>query len=208
MIAASGLERAVADALDLAVWLADAEGRFLYCNAAARELAPEAESLADLGRFLVAVPLGDLVHQVRAGRAESLPAALMNTNGRVRQVELRLAQGPEAVPGSLLLTVSEIRWRLLPEWVQAMSEMSSALNHHVNNPLAILSGEVELLGRERTAAPLRIQRMRIAVRRIADVIGRLRRAAEAMGATGAQGLGTGAISQSLGPEPGSERQAP
>ncbi len=182
------LGQAVVEALEVGIWLLGEDGRVIYRNAWAEALAPGAASAQDLGERLQGVPFREYVRQIQGGEtAVTDPIALMRHEGRVRQVELRLCPGPASVPGTLMLTVSEIRWR--PKWVRALAEMSQELSHGINNPLAILSGEIELLSRDRNVPRRRIERMRIAADRIRDLIGRLRQAAEALAAAGGPALG-------------------
>jgi len=108
-----------------------------------------------------------------------------------------------------VITIEEISDRLRVERLRALAETTLALGHEVNNPLAILSGQIELIsaeleelrseGRDEetgesspaatpelcsalAAMGERVVAMREAVSRIAGVLRRMRRVAEPLGA--------------------------
>jgi signal transduction histidine kinase len=93
-------------------------------------------------------------------------------------VQLRVAAGPRSLPGSVLITLEEVSQRIRVERLRALAETTIALSHEINNPLAILSGEIELIRRDGGLAAARIDALRGAVARIAEVLQRLRRLAE------------------------------
>lgn len=173
------MSSAVADALPVGIWLLDAHDEILYRNARLAELAPGVESLADLARALPGVPVFDYASEVRGGGAPvEEPAVLLRAGARAQLVQLRIAAGPPALPGTLLVTFEPVSERLRLERLRALAETTVALCHEINNPLAILSGEIELLRRDGGAPAARVSAMQGAVGRIAEVLRQLRRAAE------------------------------
>lgn len=172
-----------ADALAAGVWLLAADGRALYRNAAAERIAPAVTALADLAGLLPGVPLNAYAEQARArGGAVEEPAVLLRQGPASALVQLRLVPGPASVPGSLLLTIEEVTARLRVERLRALAETTVAVCHEIANPLAIVSGELELLRRDANVPPTRLGALETAVARIAEVLRRLKRATEPLGA--------------------------
>jgi nitrogen-specific signal transduction histidine kinase len=172
-----------ADALATGVWLLAADGRALYRNAAAERIAPAIGALADLAGLLPGVPLNAYAEQARSrGGAVEEPAVLLRQGPASALVQLRLVPGPASVPGSLLLTIEEVTARLRVERLRALAETTVAVCHEIANPLAIVSGELELLRRDANVPATRLGALETAVARIAEVLRRLKRATEPLGA--------------------------
>jgi hypothetical protein len=176
------LPAAVADLLEIGIWLVDGRGRTIYRNASMATMAPGVESFAELGACIPQLSIVDCLNQLHAGNPVIIaPGVLLKVDGRERFVRLRLARvpslkghpergqpDPDQGSSCFLLTME-----LLREVVE-----TQAICHEVNNPLAILSGEIELLRREQGALATRVSTMQGAVGRITDVVVRLRRSAE------------------------------
>jgi nitrogen-specific signal transduction histidine kinase len=191
---------AAAEALGVGIWLLDGAGESYYRNRRLESLIPGVHRLSELAAVMPGVPLLTYVAQVaEGGSAVAEPAALLKASDPARLVQLRLAAGPPELPGSVLLTLEEVSDRLRVERLRALAETTVALGHEINNPLAILSGQIELLSsevhalhaEEQPAAELlsslramaeRVAAMREAVTRIAEVLRRMRRVAEPLGA--------------------------
>jgi nitrogen-specific signal transduction histidine kinase len=172
-----------ADALAAGVWLVAADGRTLYRNAACERLAPGGGALADLAALLPGVPLEAYAEQVRTrGGAVDEPAVLLRHGPASAMVQLRLVPGPASLPGSLLVTIEEVTARLRVERLRALAETTVAVCHEIANPLAIVSGELELLRRDANIPAVRLGALETAVARIAEVLRRLKRATEPLGA--------------------------
>jgi signal transduction histidine kinase len=169
----------VADSLAVGVWLVDPDGETLFRSAGLDGLAPGVASLPELARSLPGVPLLGYLRAVSLGGAPvEEPAVLLRAGDRTRMVQLRLAVGPPDYPGSVLITLEEVSQRLRVERLRALAETTIALSHEINNPLAVLSGEIELIRRDGGVAEDRVESLKGAVGRIADVLQRLRRLAE------------------------------
>ena len=200
-----------ADALAVGVWLVDRAGNTCFRNQTLDSLIPDIHSLRELAGAMPGVPVVAYVAQVsRGGRAVSEPVALLKAVDPGRLVQLRIKAGPDEIPGSAVITIEEISDRLRVERLRALAETTLALGHEVNNPLAILSGQIELIsaeleelrtgdGNEDSDEPAtaalppdvgsalaamgeRVVAMREAVTRIAGVLRRMRRVAEPLGA--------------------------
>lgn len=172
-----------ADALTAGVWLLAADGRALFRNTGAERIAPGVAALSDLAGLLPGVPLSAYAEQARArGVAVEEPAVLLRQGPASALVQLRLVPGPAAVPGSLLLTIEEVTARLRVERLRALAETTVAVCHEIANPLAIVSGELELLRRDANIPAARLGALETAVARIAEVLRRLKRATEPLGA--------------------------
>jgi len=172
-----------ADALATGIWLLAADGRAHYRNAAADRIAPGIAALSDLASLLPGVPLTAYAEQVRSRRgAVEEPAVLLRQGPASSLVQLRLVPGPAGVPGSLLLTIEEVTARLRVERLRALAETTVAVCHEIANPLAIVSGELELLRRDANVPATRLGALETAVARIAEVLRRLKRATEPLGA--------------------------
>jgi signal transduction histidine kinase len=206
----SALAMLAADALAVGVWLVDRAGNTCFRNETLDCLIPEIHTLRALAAAMPGVPIVAYVAQVsRGGRPVAEPVALLKSVEPGRLVQLRIKAGPAEVPGSAVITIEEISDRLRVERLRALAETTLALGHEVNNPLAILSGQIELLSAEldelrtegsqvETDAPAaapppdlcsalaamgeRVVAMREAVTRIAGVLRRMRRVAEPLGA--------------------------
>ena len=189
-----------ADALAIGIWLLDAAGETRFRNRRLEVLIPGVERLSELAHALPGVPIRTYFAQVSEGGAPvAEPAALLKATDPARLVQLRLATGPPELPGSVLITLEEVSDRLRVERLRALAETTVALGHEINNPLAILSGQIELISSEvnalRAEGPAetaglssalgamaeRIAAMREAVNRIAEVLRRMRRVAEPLG---------------------------
>jgi signal transduction histidine kinase len=190
-----------AEALAIGIWLLDRAGETRFRNHRLETLIPGVQALAELAPVLPGVPILTYVAQVsEGGPPVAEPAALLKATDPARLVQLRLAAGPPELPGSVLITLEEVSDRLRVERLRALAETTVALGHEINNPLAILSGQIELLSSEvnalRAEEPAetaglasalgamaeRIAAMREAVTRIAEVLRRMRRVAEPLGA--------------------------
>jgi signal transduction histidine kinase len=198
-----------ADALAVGMWLVDRTGNTCFRNQTLEDLIPGVYTLRDLALAMPGVPIVAYVAQVsRGGRPVAEPVALLKAVEPGRLVQLRIKSGPEEIPGSAVITIEEISDRLRVERLRALAETTLALGHEVNNPLAILSGQIELLsaeleelrsegrdeetGESPAATPElcsalaamgeRVVAMREAVSRIAGVLRRMRRVAEPLGA--------------------------
>jgi nitrogen-specific signal transduction histidine kinase len=172
-----------ADALTAGVWLLAADGRVLYRNDAAERIAPGIAALADLAASLPGVPLSAYAEQSRSrGGTVEEPAVLLRQGPASTLVQLRLVPGPVAVAGSLLLTIEEVTARIRVERLRALAETTVAVCHEIANPLAIVSGELELLRRDAHVPAARVAALETAVARIAEVLRRLKRATEPLGA--------------------------
>ncbi len=200
-----------ADALAVGVWLVDRAGNTCFRNETLNRLIPDIHTLRELAAALPGVPVVAYAAQVsRGGRPVAEPAALLKAVEPARLVQLRIKAGPDEIPGSAVITIEEISDRLRVERLRALAETTLALGHEVNNPLAILSGQIELLSAEldelqsegdgeepgapatpalspETGSALaamgeRVVAMREAVTRIAGVLRRMRRVAEPLGA--------------------------
>jgi signal transduction histidine kinase len=179
----NALAAAVADALGVGIWLVGSGGETLYRNVRLDGLAPGVGSLAELAGVLPGIPLLGYVQAVGAGgRAVEEPAVLLRAGDETRLVQLRVAAGPSELADSVLITLEEVSQRLRVERLRALAETTVALSHEINNPLAVLSGEIELIRRDGGVADDRVDALRSAVGRIADVMQRLRRLAEPLGA--------------------------
>ena len=187
--ASKSLAATVADLLEIGIWLVDARGQTIYRNAPMAALAPGVESLAELAALIPGVPLLDYLKQLRDGEPATIETRIsLRVGEQGRTVRLRIAQVPAFLPdkpsvtraGSFsLIIMEEIRERpALDPLMEAVK--TSAICHEVNNPLAILSGQVELLAREQNALTSRVATMQGAVGRIAEVVRRLHRAAEVL----------------------------
>jgi len=175
----TGLAAEMADALPVSVWLIGNDGRVIYRNVAADGMAPGKTDLRSLAHCLPGVRVAAYVARVRAGGAGlEEPAVLLRSGTESRMVQLRIGHGPPSAPGSVLITLEEISARLRVERLRALAETTIALCHEINNPLAILSGEIELLRRDQGAPPERVATLQGAVGRIGEVLRRLKRAAE------------------------------
>jgi signal transduction histidine kinase len=158
------------------------------------------ERLSELALALPGVPILTYFARVsKGGPPVAEPAALLKAQDPARLVQLRLTQGPQELPGSVLIALEEVSDRLRVERLRALAETTVALGHEINNPLAILSGQIELISSEvnalRAEAPAetaglfsalgamaeRITAMREAVNRMAEVLRRMRRLAEPFG---------------------------
>lgn len=192
---------AAAEALAIGVWLLDRDLQSRFRNRRLDGLIPGVLTLSELAQVMPGVPLLTYAEQVRdGGPPVAEPAALLKAADPARLVQLRLAPGPAELPGSVLLTLEEVSDRLRVERLRALAETTVALGHEINNPLAILSGQIELISSEVNALRAedppdmagltselsamadRITAMREAVTRIAEVLRRMRRVAEPLGA--------------------------
>jgi signal transduction histidine kinase len=155
----------------------------LYKNAASLRLAPDVDALSDLASMLPGVPLQAYAEQVRTrGGTVEEPAVLLRKDPGSAMVQLRIVRGPDHLPGSLLLTIEEVTARLRVERLRALAETTVAVCHEIANPLAIVSGELELLRRDLNVPAVRLGALEGAVARIAEVLRRLKRAAEPLDA--------------------------
>lgn len=172
-----------ADALAAGIWLIAADGRTLYRNAASERLAPGLSMFTDFAALLPGVPLEAYAEQVRTrGGAVEEPAVLLRQGPSSAMVQLRLVPGPESLAGSLLVTIEEVTARLRVERLRALAETTVAVCHEIANPLAIVSGEIELLRLDANIPAARVGALETAVARIAEVLRRLKRATEPLGA--------------------------
>ncbi len=177
------LAEQVADSLVAGVWLVARDGQILYRNAACEHLAPGARALPELARLLPGVPVAAYVHQVGTDRsAVAEPAVLLRRGASSSIVQLHIIPGPAGIEGSVVITLEEVTARLRVERLRALAETTVAVCHEINNPLAILSGEIELLHRDGNAPAERMATLHAAVARIADVLRQLKHAAEPLSA--------------------------
>jgi signal transduction histidine kinase len=216
---------AAAEALAVGIWLLDATFASRFRNRRLEALIPGVMTLSDLAQVMPGVPLLTYASQVQeGGPSVAEPAALLKATDPARLVQLRLAPGPPELPGSVLITLEEVSDRLRVERLRALAETTVALGHEINNPLAILSGQIELISSEVNAlkaegppAPAglvsglsamgdRITAMREAVTRIAEVLRRMRRVAEPLGADYLPSRGVRMLD--LRPESTARRSAP
>lgn len=142
---ASALVRKAIDAIDVAVFVFDAEGALTLCNgAAARLIGADAGKLAD--RSAAALGLGALL-EGDSPRTLSLTLA-----GAPRQLEVR--RGPVRHDGrpSTLVVATDLSRALRAEERPAFERLVSALGHEINNSLAPIHSIAESL-RRRVGAP-------------------------------------------------------
>ncbi|HWN83243.1 MAG TPA: hypothetical protein VNM87_14195, partial [Candidatus Udaeobacter sp.] len=172
-----------------------------FRNRRLESLIPGVFTLPELAHVMPGVPLLTYAEQVRdGGPPVAEPAALLKAADPAQLVQLRVSPGPPELPGSVLITIEEVSDRLRVERLRALAETTVAFGHEINNPLAILSGQIELISSEVNAlrnedppGPVgwsgelaamtdRITAMRQAVTRIAEVLRRMRRVVEPLGA--------------------------
>jgi signal transduction histidine kinase len=186
--ARKNLAAAVADLLEIGIWLVDARGKTIYRNSPMAALAPGVESLDDLAAYMPEVPIRDYLDQLKAGDPAIIETRVRRIGAEGRTARLRFTQVPAFQParpsmaraGSFtLIMMEEILEKPASDPV-IEAVRTAAICHEVNNPLAILSGQVELLAREQSALTSRVTTMQGAVGRIAEVVRRLHRAAEVL----------------------------
>jgi two-component system nitrogen regulation sensor histidine kinase NtrY len=142
---ASALVRKTMEAIDVALFVFDADGLLTLCNrAAARLLGSDADKL--IGQSAAALGLGALLE------GESPRTLSLTLGGAPRQLEVR--RGPVRQEGrpSVLVVASDLSRALRAEERHAFERLVRVLGHEINNSLAPIRSIAESL-RQRVGRP-------------------------------------------------------
>ncbi len=175
----------------------DHEGKVLDFNPAAERLFgyARAQTLGrDIAELIVPPALRDRYRQglgrlIGAGDGplggQRVETTAMRADGTEFHVELALArvplEGPPIIRG-FVRDITERRRREVAERhseaLRSVTRLANAAAHEINNPLAVIMVDLDLLSQQVTSNPLalgRIGRAREAVRRVEEIVGRMTR---------------------------------